>query len=71
MCELAQVKCDTVVNSVVGMVGLLPTLAAIEAGNDIGLANKETMVVGGSIVTAAAREKNVKILPIDSEHSAI
>jgi len=71
LCELAQVKCDTVVNSVVGMIGLLPTLAAIEAGNDIGLANKETMVVGGSIVTSAAKEKNVKILPIDSEHSAI
>lgn len=71
LCELAQVKCDTVVNSVVGMIGLLPTLAAIEAGNDVGLANKETMVVGGSIVTSAAKEKNVKILPIDSEHSAI
>ena len=71
LCELASVKCDMVVNSVVGMVGLRPTLAAIEAGNDIGLANKETMVVGGSIVTKAAAEKNVKILPIDSEHSAI
>ena len=71
LCELAAVKCDTVVNSVVGMVGLKPTLAAIEAGNDIGLANKETMVVGGSIVTDAAKRKNVKILPIDSEHSAI
>ena len=53
------------------MVGLKPTLAAIDAGNDIGLANKETMVVGGSIVTNAAAEKKVKILPIDSEHSAI
>lgn len=71
LCELASVKCDTVVNSVVGMVGLLPTLSAIEAGNDVGLANKETMVVGGSIVTEAAKRKNVKILPIDSEHSAI
>ncbi len=71
LCELASVKCDMVVNSVVGMVGLKPTLAAIAAGNDIGLANKETMVVGGSIVTKAAAEKNVKILPIDSEHSAI
>lgn len=71
LCELASVKCDTVVNSVVGMVGLRPTLAAIEAGNDIGLANKETMVVGGSIVTEAAARKNAKILPIDSEHSAI
>lgn len=71
LCELASMKCDTVVNSVVGMVGLLPTLAAIEAGNNVGLANKETMVVGGSIVTEAAKRKNVKILPIDSEHSAI
>ncbi len=71
LCELASQKCDTVVNSVVGMVGLKPTLAAIEAGNDIGLANKETMVVGGSIVTDTAKRKNVKILPIDSEHSAI
>lgn len=71
LCELASQKCDTVVNSIVGMVGLNPTLAAIEAGNDIGLANKETMVVGGSIVTAAAKRKNVNILPIDSEHSAI
>lgn len=71
LCELAGIKCDTVINSVVGMVGLLPTLSAIEAGNDIGLANKETMVVGGSLVTAAARKKNIKILPIDSEHSAI
>ena len=71
LCELASVRCDTVVNSVVGMVGLLPTIAAIDAGNTIGLANKETMVVGGSIVTEAAKTKNVNILPIDSEHSAI
>lgn len=71
LCELASVKCDTVINSVVGMVGLKPTIAAIEAGNDIGLANKETMVVGGSLVTEAAKRNNVKILPIDSEHSAI
>lgn len=71
LCELAGVKCDTVVNSVVGMVGLLPTIAAIDAGNTIGLANKETMVVGGAIVTEAAKAKNIRILPIDSEHSAI
>ncbi len=71
LCELASIKCDMVVNSVVGMVGLRPTLSAIEAGNDVGLANKETMVVGGSIVTEAAKRKKVKILPIDSEHSAI
>ena len=71
LCELASLSCDMVINSVVGMVGLRPTLAAIEAGNRIGLANKETMVVGGALVTAAAKRKNVDIIPIDSEHSAI
>lgn len=71
LCELASLSCDMVINSVVGMVGLRPTLAAIEAGNRIGLANKETMVVGGELVTAAAKRKNVNIIPIDSEHSAI
>lgn len=62
---------DTVINSVVGIAGLSPTLAAIDAGKDIALANKETLVTGGDIVMSAAREKNVKILPVDSEHSAI
>ena len=62
---------DIVVTAVVGMVGLLPTMAAIEAGHDIALANKETLVCAGSIVTEAARKKGVKILPVDSEHSAI
>lgn len=71
LCRLASLSCDMVINSVVGMVGLRPTLAAIEAGNRIGLANKETMVVGGELVTSAARRKNVDIIPIDSEHSAI
>ena len=71
LCELASLSCDMVINSVVGMVGLRPTLAAIEAGNRIGLANKETMVVGGDLVTAAAKRKSVDIIPIDSEHSAI
>ena len=71
LCHLASLNCDIVVNAVVGMIGLRPTLAAIEAGNNVGLANKETMVVGGEIVTAAARENNVSIIPIDSEHSAI
>ncbi|MCM1335176.1 MAG: 1-deoxy-D-xylulose-5-phosphate reductoisomerase [Bacteroides sp.] len=69
--EIAALPVDMVVNAVVGMVGLRPTLAAIEAGNAVGLANKETMVVGGELVTRAARERNVPILPIDSEHSAI
>lgn len=71
LCELASEKCDMLINSVVGMIGLEPTLSAIKAGNRIGLANKETMVVGGELVTAMAKEKNVDIIPIDSEHSAI
>ena len=62
---------DTVVTAVVGMVGLLPTLAAIDAGKDIALANKETLVCAGQIVMRRAREKGVAILPVDSEHSAI
>lgn len=62
---------DTVVTSVVGMIGLRPTMAAIEAGKDIALANKETLVVAGEIVMNKAKEKGVKILPVDSEHSAI
>lgn len=63
--------CDTVVTAVVGMVGLLPTLAAIDAGKDIALANKETLVCAGQLVMDAARRKGVYILPVDSEHSAI
>lgn len=62
---------DIVVTSVVGMIGLKPTLAAIYAKKDIALANKETLVVAGEIVMKAAKENNVKILPVDSEHGAI
>jgi 1-deoxy-D-xylulose-5-phosphate reductoisomerase len=62
---------DIVVTSVVGMVGLVPTLKAIEKGKDIALANKETLVVGGDIVTKAAELTKVKLLPVDSEHGAI
>lgn len=62
---------DIVLTAVVGMVGLIPTLAAINAGKNIALANKETLVCGGSIVTKLAREKGVSLLPVDSEHSAI
>lgn len=62
---------DLVLNSVMGSVGLSPTMAAIEAGKDIALANKETLVVAGELVMAAAARKGVKILPVDSEHSAI
>lgn len=69
--EVASLKCDITLNSIVGIAGLLPTLKAIEAGNDIALANKETLVTGGVIVNKKAKEKGVKILPVDSEHSAI
>lgn len=69
LCAIPQA--DTVLNSVVGIAGLKPTLTAIENGKDIALANKETLVTGGEIVMSAAREKGVKILPVDSEHSAI
>lgn len=71
VCELAVLKCSRVVNSVVGMAGLLPTISAIEAGNDIALANKETLVTGGELVMKLIRERKVRMLPIDSEHSAI
>ena len=62
---------DLLVNSVVGSVGLVPTLKAIEEGKDIALANKETLVVAGELVMKKAKEKGVTITPIDSEHSAI
>ncbi|QWU14143.1 1-deoxy-D-xylulose 5-phosphate reductoisomerase [Paenibacillus sophorae] len=62
---------DYVVTAVMGSVGLRSTLAAIEAGRDIGLANKETLVTAGHLVTEQVRRKGVKLLPIDSEHSAI
>lgn len=62
---------DTVVTAVVGISGLKPTVAAINAGKNIALANKETLVTGGHIVTKLAKEKNVALLPVDSEHSAI
>ena len=64
-------KADTVLNSVVGMVGLQPTLEAIKARKTIALANKETLVAGGHLVTNLAKEMGVDILPVDSEHSAI
>ena len=62
---------NTVLTSLVGFAGLKPTIAAIEAGKNIALANKETLVAAGELVTELAKEKNVKILPVDSEHSAI
>ena len=62
---------ELVLNSVVGMVGLRPTLAAANAKKDIALANKETLVAGGKLVTDAVKQNNIKLLPVDSEHSAI
>lgn len=72
LCELAsRDEAGLVLNSVVGMVGLLPTLAAVHAGHDVALANKETLVAGGALVMEAVRQKGVRLLPVDSEHSAI
>lgn len=72
LCACAgEAEADTVLNAVVGMVGLAPTLAAIHAKKTIALANKETLVAGGHLVMDAAKEYHVSILPVDSEHSAI
>ncbi len=72
LCKLATLsEVDIVLNSVVGMVGLKPTLSAIKAHKDIALANKETLVAGGELVIKAAKENGVTIYPVDSEHSAI
>ncbi len=72
LCEIASdTSADIILNSVVGMVGLKPTLTAINAGITVALANKETLVAGGSLVMAASKSKGVPILPVDSEHSAI
>ena len=64
-------KRDVVLNSIIGEAGLLPSLATIESGTRLALANKESLVVAGEIVMSAAREKGVEVLPVDSEHSAI
>ncbi|MEG0770925.1 MAG: 1-deoxy-D-xylulose-5-phosphate reductoisomerase [Clostridia bacterium] len=72
LCHVAsQNNADLVITSLVGMVGILPTIEAIKAKKNIGLANKETLVTAGEIITKLAKEKNVSILPVDSEHSAI
>jgi 1-deoxy-D-xylulose-5-phosphate reductoisomerase len=68
---LEQPEISLVLTAMVGFAGLIPTLAAIRAGKDIALANKETLVVAGDLVTSLAKEHGVKILPVDSEHSAI
>ena len=64
-------QAELVLNAVVGMVGLQPTIAAANAKKDIALANKETLVAGGDLVTDAVRDNGVRLLPVDSEHSAI
>jgi 1-deoxy-D-xylulose-5-phosphate reductoisomerase len=67
--EIAGFKCDVVLNAITGSIGLAPTLAAIKAGNQLALANKESLVAGGELVMPLAKEN--QILPVDSEHSAI
>jgi len=67
----AESDADIVVNALVGCAGLVPTLAAISAGKDVALANKETLVTAGGLIMDAAKKKGVRITPIDSEHSAI
>lgn len=67
----SETECDIVVNALVGMAGLEPTYYAIQAGRTIALANKETLVAGGSVIMDAAASNGVKILPVDSEHSAV
>jgi len=67
--EIAAINCDVVVNGITGSIGLGPTLAALDAGNTLALANKESLVAGGDLVMSRAREQ--QIIPVDSEHSAI
>jgi 1-deoxy-D-xylulose-5-phosphate reductoisomerase len=67
--EIAAMSCDVVLNAITGSIGLAPTLAAIKAGNQLALANKESLVAGGELVMPLAKES--QILPVDSEHSAI
>ena len=72
LCQCASLDgVDIVVNSLLGMMGLRPTFAAIESGKDIAFANKETLVAGGKFLTDAVKAKGIKLLPVDSEHSAI
>lgn len=72
LCEAAAIEqADTVLNSVVGMVGLAPTLAAAQAKKNIALANKETLVAGGALVMESVKKNHVRLYPVDSEHSAI
>ena len=69
--NVAKIKCDLFISAIVGAVGMLPTLAAIEAGSEIALANKESLVCAGSFLVEAAKKSGAKIIPVDSEHNAI
>ena len=69
--EIAKMDCDIILNSLMGISGLAPTYTAVSCGRDIALANKETLVAGGALVTELCRDKGVRLLPVDSEHSAI
>ncbi len=64
-------QAETVVSATVGAVGFVPTLRALEAGKRVALANKETLVMAGELMTKAARENKAEILPVDSEHNAL
>ena len=69
--DLAKTECDIVISGIIGMSGLHAAYAAIDSGNDLAIANKETLVAAGKIFIDKSKEKNVKIIPVDSEHSAI
>ena len=69
--EVAKIKYDLVVSSIVGFAGMIPTLTAIQAGSNIALANKESLVCGGNFIIEEAKKNSVNILPVDSEHNAI
>jgi 1-deoxy-D-xylulose-5-phosphate reductoisomerase len=69
--EVAKIKCDLFISAIVGAAGMLPTLAAIEAGSNIALANKESLVCAGVFLNMAAKKSGAKIIPVDSEHNAI
>ncbi len=71
VCQCATLENVTVLNAIVGIAGLCPTVSAIKAKNNVALANKETLVTAGNLINKLAKEKGVKILPVDSEHSAV
>lgn len=68
---ICETKADIVVNGIAGSSGLLPSKAALESGKDLALANKETIVMAGSLIRQLAKDKNKALLPVDSEHSAV